>query len=311
MKKYISAFVLLFTFSLVLITLPSCAALGLSTAEQAPSTDTTSQSTEISQTESTPTDTSPTQVDEPVDEGMDTVYTDIPEPETEVVNVVSADTLIELQPEIPTQDVIDFNTDALQRENESLREENELLKARVSNLEKDLNVIEGGRSISKKEPIRGFEISTPISSEIITEVNAEISKIAPITRSSSGSGKSSNEELSAYKNSIEILKQGNYAAAGEQLQSLLSGGLKDDLADNAYYWIGEAAFGQKKYDEALNNFKQVSNYKVSEKKDDAQYMIARCYERLGKNQQAVKEYRKLIDVYPTSEFVKRSQARIK
>lgn len=314
MKKLL--FPLFYTSFIILtvLTFQSCAGSGETTLVQ-PITDATTQDTTTT-IDDAPLDLSSSE--NVTEEGVDTVYTEIPEPEQAIVVVAPSDTLIELTPESPTE-VSDFNNDAMLRENEALREENELLKGRVSNLEKDISILESSTSILNKEPIKRQQKSAP---EVNDESTADILAIttesenknyptAAILKSPVMAGKSSPEEISAYKSSLEILKQGNYAAAADQLQSLLSGGLKADLADNVYYWLGESSFGQKKYDEALSNFKQVSNYKISEKKDDAQYMVARCYERLGKSQQAVTEYKKLIESYPTSEFVKRAQARLR
>ncbi len=315
MKKLLFPLVYTSFIILTVLTFQSCAGSGETTLVQ-PITDATTQDTTTT-TDDAPLDLSSSE--NVTEEGVDTVYTEIPEPEQAIVVVAPSDTLIELTPESPTEEVSDFNNDAMLRENEALREENELLKGRVSNLEKDISILESNTSILNKEPIKRQQQSSPkVNDEstadilaITTESENKIYPTEAITKSPIMSGKSSPEEISAYKSSLEILKQGNYVAAADQLQSLLSGGLKADLADNVYYWLGESSFGQKKYDEALSNFKQVSNYKISEKKDDAQYMVARCYERLGKSQQAVTEYKKLIESYPTSEFVKRAQARLR
>lgn len=311
MKKFLHSFSFFVVVILSLLVLESCAMLGLGggttptdqTTEQA--TDTTQQSTEALNAQ----DTAASQISEtiPIDEGVDTIYTNLEEAEP-TVTVAPADTLVELSQPEAVGVVSDFNYDAMQRENEALREENELLKARVSNLEKDISTYEAGRTILNKEPIKSAE---PVfrSSETITEPVKSYPTAE--TKSVVYAGRSTSEEISAYNSSVQLFKQGNYTQAAEQFQSLISGGLKEDLADNANYWLGEANFGQKKYEEALTHFKQVSNFKISEKKDDAQYMIARCYDRLGRTQQAVREYNKLIESYPTSEFVVRARARLR
>jgi TolA-binding protein len=95
------------------------------------------------------------------------------------------------------------------------------------------------------------------------------------------------------------------------LQALLNSGIKDDYADNCHYWLGESNFQLKAYAQAIQHFQQVQGYKFSEKKDDAQFMIARSYELLGDRNKSRAEFQKLVEQYPTSEFVKRARAKLK
>lgn len=124
-------------------------------------------------------------------------------------------------------------------------------------------------------------------------------------------GKSTPEEINAYKSSVDKFNAKSYADAIGDLQTLLNSGIKDDYADNCHYWIGLSYFQTKDYNAAIKHFQQVMNYRYSEKKDDSQIMIARAYERMGNKEQALAEYQKLIDMYPTSEWVGRARARMR
>ena len=124
-------------------------------------------------------------------------------------------------------------------------------------------------------------------------------------------GKSTPEEVSAYKSSVSKFNAKSYSDAISELQTLLNSGIKDDYADNCHYWIGLSYFQTKEYDAAIKHFQQVMNYRFSEKKDDSQIMIARAYERMGNKEQALTEYQKLVDMYPTSEWVSRARAHLR
>ena len=50
-------------------------------------------------------------------------------------------------------------------------------------------------------------------------------------------------------------------------------------------------------------------YKVSEKKADAQFMIAQCLERTGRKAEAKAAYEKVVKEYPMSDLVKKAKAR--
>jgi TolA-binding protein len=124
-------------------------------------------------------------------------------------------------------------------------------------------------------------------------------------------GKSSDTELEGYETGVAYAKESKFKEAVNQFQSLLNAGIKEDYADNCHYWMGLSYLGLKDYKTALDQFKEVLKFKVSEKRDDAQLMIAKTYERMGNRQQAQAEYRKLVEQYPNSEYVKAAQAKLK
>jgi len=82
---------------------------------------------------------------------------------------------------------------------------------------------------------------------------------------------------------------------------------KDDLADNAQYWIGECYYGLRNYTQAIKEFQKVFTYSDTEKDDDAQFKIARCYIDLGDEDRAVIELKRLTLDYPESEYIRRAE----
>ncbi|OGG51417.1 MAG: hypothetical protein A3F84_26565 [Candidatus Handelsmanbacteria bacterium RIFCSPLOWO2_12_FULL_64_10] len=82
---------------------------------------------------------------------------------------------------------------------------------------------------------------------------------------------------------------------------------KDDLADNAQYWIGECYCGLGKREQAIKEFQKVFTYSDTEKDDDAQFKIARCYIDLGDDDKAVIELKRLTVDYPESEYIRRAE----
>lgn len=199
-------------------------------------------------------------------------------------------TPVETAPQGPTTDQLQQELDALKSENMQLQDhvtqtenENKNLSTKVSDLEAAL----AAAKAAKKE------------------------ERPKMTSRSSMPGKSSAAEIQQYTDAVKLTKQKNYSGAISQFEALLSSGLKDDYADNAHYWIGESYFQLKKYNDAISHFQQVANYKFSEKKDDAQLMIAQSYERLGQREKAMNEYRKLVEMYPASEYAMRARAKVK
>jgi tol-pal system protein YbgF len=191
----------------------------------------------------------------------------------------------------PTKEQLQADLDALKSENMQLKDENSSL--RHSN--KELST-----KISDLEAANAALASAPKKSEPVK-----------IQKHQSVAGKSSPEEIRAYESAINIAKGKNYHDAMGELQTLLNSGIKDDYADNCHYWMGECNFQLKDYAQAIQHFQLVQGYKFSEKRDDAQLMIAQSYERLGDKQKAKAEYQKLVEMYPTSEYVKRAKAKLK
>ena len=110
-----------------------------------------------------------------------------------------------------------------------------------------------------------------------------------------------------YQEGLAKFKNRDYQGAADLFTEVLSAGESSGLADNAHYWIGECLYGMKRYNEALDHFRDVFNYVVSEKKDDSQLMTAHCYLRLGNSTEAKVEFQKLVDEYPTSEYLQRAK----
>jgi len=110
-----------------------------------------------------------------------------------------------------------------------------------------------------------------------------------------------------YSYGLSLFRNGDYKGAVEAFMDMIDAKVDDTLADNAHYWLGESLYATRKYSEAMEHFDHVFRYRVSEKKDDAQLRIANCYARLGNSMQARAEYQKLIENYPTSEYVGRAR----
>jgi TolA-binding protein len=113
---------------------------------------------------------------------------------------------------------------------------------------------------------------------------------------------------STYDNAMKAFRARKYDSAAKGFEAI-GRGTNDDLAKRATYWLGETYFAQKKYKEALPLFQEALKFKNSEKKADAQFMIARTYENLGSKAKAKAEYEKVVKNYPMSKNVKAAKAR--
>ena len=113
---------------------------------------------------------------------------------------------------------------------------------------------------------------------------------------------------STYDNAMKAFRARKYDSAAKGFEAI-GRGSNDELARRATYWLGETYYAQKKYKDALPLFQETLNFKNSEKKADAQFMIARTYENLGSKAKAKAEYEKVVKNYPMSKNVKAAKAR--
>jgi tol-pal system protein YbgF len=114
---------------------------------------------------------------------------------------------------------------------------------------------------------------------------------------------------STYDDALKAFKSRKYDVASKGFKSIIDGGSNADLTSRSKYWLGETYFAQKKYKEALQLFQEAIKLKNSDKKADAQFMIAQTYERLGSKTKAKEAYEKVVKNYPMSKNVKRAKAR--
>jgi tol-pal system protein YbgF len=112
-----------------------------------------------------------------------------------------------------------------------------------------------------------------------------------------------------YEGAQKAFAEKKYDDAIQMFQALLDGGSPEDLADNCHYWIGESYFGKKEFKEAVKHFEMVLQYKVSEKKGDAHFMLGRSHEILGDKAKAKESYEKVVKDYPTNDNVKKAKER--
>ncbi len=174
----------------------------------------------------------------------------------------------------------DITIDKLEGEKRELQAENARLKTRVGDLENSLTGASGRAADLQRQ---------------VDELRARLERAkSPL--------ESSNLD-EAYREALRVFMEGRYEEAARAFEALLSAGIPDPLNDNCHYWIGESFFGLKRYTEAIARFDEVLSFEWSNKKDDSQVMIARCYARMGEVARARQEYQKLIDVYPASPYI--------
>ncbi len=114
----------------------------------------------------------------------------------------------------------------------------------------------------------------------------------------------------SYREALSLFKEKRYDEASSLLQAILDGGAPAGLDDNCVYWIGECLYGKHQYSAALEQFRKVFEFNLSEKKDDAQFMIANSYLAMGDKVHAKEEYERFARRFPASPYIKLVKAHL-
>ena len=118
--------------------------------------------------------------------------------------------------------------------------------------------------------------------------------------------------LVIYRTSLDAFNQGRYADAKAGLQKFVASGPADDYLDNAFFWLGECAYGEGRYDDALGLFqKVVSEYADGNKVPDALLKVALSYERLQQLDRTKEVLAQLAATYPSTDAARRATERMR
>ena len=183
---------------------------------------------------------------------------------------------------------------------EDLRTENTSLKQQIVKLEQD------NRTLNARISDAGADKAEE-AAKVAAQSAAISARGAQVTMASEPVA--SDEAIAAYQDALQTFHSKAYDATISKLQAIIDGNPPNDLADNCQYWMGEANFGKKNYEEAIKHFQLVFQYQRSEKLADAHFMMAQCYERLGRKTTAKEEYEKVVKDFPTSRLVQKAKDR--
>ncbi len=116
------------------------------------------------------------------------------------------------------------------------------------------------------------------------------------------SGETAHEVQAAYQRALRQYRDRNFAVAMDLFAEIILKAPHSEWADNAQYWRAECLYGLERYRQALAEFTKVFAYENTQKADDAQFKIGRCYVALGETERAHAAFNKLLAEYPDSEY---------
>jgi tol-pal system protein YbgF len=115
-----------------------------------------------------------------------------------------------------------------------------------------------------------------------------------------------------YSNGLRDINGKHYELATQEFQDYLKYYSDTDLASNAQFYLGEIAFMQNQYQQALDAYNRViENFPKSFKLASARMRKGYCLAELGQKAAAIRELRTVVRQYPGTDEAKRSAAKLK
>ena len=111
---------------------------------------------------------------------------------------------------------------------------------------------------------------------------------------------------------LRDITSGKYDLARQEFQDYLKYYGDTDLASNAQFYLGEIAYSQRNYDQAVTEYDRVlTNYPKSFKLAPARLKKGMALIELGQKNTGVRELREVVKRYPGTEEERRARAKLK
>jgi len=115
-----------------------------------------------------------------------------------------------------------------------------------------------------------------------------------------------------YSNGLRDITSGKYELARSEFQDYLRYYGETDLASNAQFYLGEIAYAQRQFDQAVTEYEKViTNYPKSFKLAPAHLKRGMALLELNQKTAGVKELREVVKKYPGTEEERRARAKLK
>ncbi len=134
---------------------------------------------------------------------------------------------------------------------------------------------------------------------------------APKTQARASEQPAVEDPVTTYRKAYDLLMAGLFDESSVLFQALVAAYPKHDLADNAYYWLGETDYARKNFRGAIAHFQTVvETYPNGNKVPDALLKMGYSYQELGQLSEAKQTLQRLIKNYPWSGPAEKAKERL-
>jgi tol-pal system protein YbgF len=146
--------------------------------------------------------------------------------------------------------------------------------------------------------------------DVTDELDAPPTATAPGTAAEPQPGGEENSRT-LYESSLGLLEQSRLSEAEEGFRRFLAENPASELADNAQFWLAEAALRRGEAATALAGFRAVvENYPEANKVPDALLKVGFCLATLGETESAATVYRELLTRFPATAAAETARQRL-
>jgi tol-pal system protein YbgF len=202
--------------------------------------------------------------------------------------------------------------DTMSTQVQGLSDNLEEIKSRLGKLNQQLVDLQNTvQSVDAK--ISGGGTSTPSTgvSNSGGGVSSQPTGSVPSSGAAAGGGPAPSADT-LYSNGLRDITSGKYDLARQEFQDYLKYYGETDLASNAQFYLGEIAYSQKNYDQAVSEYDKVlTKYPKSFKTTPAHLKKGMALIELGQKTAGVRELRDLVKRYPGTDEERRARAKLK
>ena len=207
---------------------------------------------------------------------------------------------------------------------------NEDTKTPIDNNQSDIQTIEKETTIIEDPNVKNNPSMKVLGTvnESFNEENEESFSENNIPETTGGAprqGEISNDKITSllknpseiYSYAYDMLVRENFIEAEKSFKAFIGEHPDDPLASNAYYWLGETYYVQKKFQLAAISFARgFQNFPKGNKALDQLFKLALTFMNLGKNEDACAAFSKLESEFPNApkrisnrakEYIKRAK----
>jgi len=152
-----------------------------------------------------------------------------------------------------------------------------------------------------------------VSGSAMAYASAPRSNLTPPSRvqSTSSIRKKTQGEREAYQQAFNLLRAKNYAGAAREFSGFLRTFPNSALAANSQYWLGECYYGQRRFQEAIDEFERVFTFYPSSSKVPASLLkIGYSHLELQQPSMARSVFQQLVRTHPQSPEAIKAHGRI-
>ena len=202
--------------------------------------------------------------------------------------------------------------DTMSTQVQGLSDNLEEIKSRLGKLNQQLVDLQNTvQSLDAK--ISGGGVAAPATgaSNPGTPMSSQPASSMPSASAPAGGGPAPSADT-LYSNGLRDITGGNYDLARKEFQDYLKYYGDTDLASNAQFYLGEIAYSQKNYDQAVTEYDRVlTNYPKSFKLAPAHLKKGMALIDLGQKTAGVRELRDVVKRFPGTEEERRARAKLK